>query len=137
MNGESGVTRKLAAILAADVVGYSRLMEADETGTHARLKAVRKEFIEPRITEHHGRIVKLTGDGALVEFGSVVEAVLCAVDVQRAREGRPLESDSEPQAQVQGAQASAKNGRIPGLFMADQQTERLSAQAVLAERQEL
>jgi TolB-like protein/class 3 adenylate cyclase/tetratricopeptide (TPR) repeat protein len=79
----SGVERRLAAILAADVVGYSRLMEVDEAGTHARLKALRKEFIEPRIAEHRGRIVKLTGDGALVEFGSVVEAVVCAVDVQR------------------------------------------------------
>ncbi len=83
MADEPGVERRLAAILAADVVGYSRLMEADEAGTHARLKALRKEFIEPRIAEHHGRVVKLTGDGALVEFPSVVEAVLCAVDVQR------------------------------------------------------
>jgi adenylate cyclase len=84
MADEQGVERRLAAILAADVVGYSRLMEADEAGTHARLKALRKELIEPRIAERHGRIVKLTGDGALVEFGSVVEAVLCAVDVQSA-----------------------------------------------------
>jgi TolB-like protein/class 3 adenylate cyclase len=83
MADEQGVARRLAAILAADVVGYSRLMEADEAGTHARLKALRKELIEPRIAERHGRIVKLTGDGALVEFPSVVEAVLCAVDVQR------------------------------------------------------
>jgi TolB-like protein/class 3 adenylate cyclase len=83
MDGEPGVERRLAAILAADVVGYSRLMEADEAGTHARLKALRKEFIEPRIAEHRGRVVKLTGDGVLVEFPSVVEAVLCAVDVQR------------------------------------------------------
>jgi TolB-like protein/class 3 adenylate cyclase len=83
MADEPGVQRRLAAILAADVVGYSRLMEGDEAGTHARLRAVRKELIEPRIAERHGRIVKLTGDGALVEFPSVVEAVLCAVDVQR------------------------------------------------------
>jgi adenylate cyclase len=74
--------RKLAAILAADVVGYSRLMGADEAGTHARLKALRKEFIEPKIAEHRGRIVKLTGDGALVEFASVLDAVQCAVDTQ-------------------------------------------------------
>ena len=83
MADERGVERRLAAILAADVVGYSRLMEADEAGTHARLKALRKELIEPQVAEHRGRIVKLTGDGALVEFPSVVEAVLCAVDVQR------------------------------------------------------
>ena len=75
--------RRLAAILAADVVGYSRLMAADEAGTLAALKAHRKEFIEPKIAEHHGRIVKLMGDGALVEFPSVVEAVQCAVEVQQ------------------------------------------------------
>jgi adenylate cyclase len=76
------VERRLAAILAADVVGYSRLMGEDEAGTHARLKALRKDFIEPKIAEHRGRIVKLTGDGALVEFASVVDAVQCAVDTQ-------------------------------------------------------
>ena len=76
--------RKLAAILAADVVGYSRLMGEDEAGTHARLKALRKDFIEPKIAEHRGRMVKLTGDGALVEFASVVDAVQCAVEVQRS-----------------------------------------------------
>jgi adenylate cyclase len=78
--------RKLAAILAADVVGYSRLMGEDEAGTHARLKALRTQLIEPRIAEHRGRIVKLTGDGALVEFASVVDAVQCAVAVQQAIE---------------------------------------------------
>jgi adenylate cyclase len=74
----------MAAILAADVVGYSRLMAADESGTHARLKALRKQFIEPTIAAHHGRTVKLMGDGALVEFASVVDAVQCAVEIQRA-----------------------------------------------------
>ena len=64
------MARRLAAILAADVVGYSRLMAADEKGTHARLKALRQDFIEPKIAEHHGRVVKLMGDGALVEFAS-------------------------------------------------------------------
>ena len=76
------VERRLAAILAADVVGYSRLVGADEAGTIARLKALRKEFIEPKIAEHHGRVVKLMGDGALVEFASVVDAVECAVAIQ-------------------------------------------------------
>src|SRR5215213_6587420 len=76
-------TRRLAAILAADVVGYSRLMRADEEGTHERFKAHRSELIDPKVREHHGRIVKYTGDGMLVEFPSVVEAVLCAVEVQR------------------------------------------------------
>jgi class 3 adenylate cyclase len=74
---------RLAAILAADVVGYSRLMAADETGTHTRLKSLRKDFIEPTIAAHHGRIVKLMGDGALVEFASAVDAVECAVAIQR------------------------------------------------------
>ena len=66
------------------MVGYSRLMAADEAGTHARLKALRKQFIEPAIAAHHGRTVKLMGDGALVEFASVVDAVQCAVEIQRA-----------------------------------------------------
>jgi TolB-like protein/class 3 adenylate cyclase/tetratricopeptide (TPR) repeat protein len=74
--------RKLAAILAADVVGYSRLVGADEAGTIARLKALRKEFIEPLVAEYRGRVVKLTGDGALVEFASAVDAVECAVAIQ-------------------------------------------------------
>ena len=78
------VHRRLAAILAADVVGYSRLMGADEEGTLARLKALRTEVIDPRIAAHRGRIVKLMGDGALVEFASAVNAVRCAVEVQRA-----------------------------------------------------
>jgi class 3 adenylate cyclase len=77
-------TRRLAAILAADVVGYSRLMGADEEGTLERLKALRRELLDPKIAEHHGRIVKTTGDGMLVEFASVVDAVRCAVAVQQA-----------------------------------------------------
>ena len=84
------VVRRLAAIFAADMVGYSRLMEADEEGTIARQKAHRKELIDPKIAEHDGRIVKLMGDGMLVEFASVVDAVRCAVEVQQAmaeREG--------------------------------------------------
>src|SRR5215470_16206362 len=77
-------TRRLAAILAADVAGYSRLMGADEEGTLERLKALRRELVDPKIAEHKGRIVKTTGDGLLVEFASVVDAVCCAVAVQRA-----------------------------------------------------
>ena len=75
--------RKLAAILAADVVGYSRLVGDDEAGTIARLKALRQDFIEPLVAEYHGRIVKLMGDGALVEFASAVDAVECAVALQK------------------------------------------------------
>jgi adenylate cyclase len=78
------VERKLAAILAADVAGYSRLMGADEAGTLAQLKAHRRELIDPKIAEHRGRVVKTTGDGILIEFPSVVEAVGCAVEVQQA-----------------------------------------------------
>ena len=79
--------RRLAAILAADVVGYSRLMGEDEAGTLARLKALRDELIAPKIAQHKGRIVKTTGDGMLVEFPSIVEAVACAAAWQAAIEG--------------------------------------------------
>src|SRR5712664_735347 len=78
------VERRLAAILAADVAGYSRLMGADEEGTLERLKVLRRELVDPKIAEHRGRIVKTTGDGLLVEFASVVDAVRCAVAVQQA-----------------------------------------------------
>jgi TolB-like protein/class 3 adenylate cyclase len=81
-------TRRLAAILAADVVGYSRLMGEDEEGTLAALKTLWRDLSDPKIKEHHGRIVKTTGDGLLVEFASVVDAVRCAVDVQREMAAR-------------------------------------------------
>jgi adenylate cyclase len=84
-------TRRLAAILAADAVGYSRLMRADEEGTHERFKMHRRELVDPKIREHHGRIVKYTGDGMLAEFPSVVEAVLCAVEVQCGMSHRNLD----------------------------------------------
>src|SRR6266436_764817 len=77
-------TRRLAAILAADVAGYSRLIEVDEEGTLSQLKALRAEIIDPKIAGHHGRIVKTTGDGLLLEFGSVVDALRCAVEMQEA-----------------------------------------------------
>jgi adenylate cyclase len=80
---EERVQRKLAAILAADVVGYSRLMEADEEGTLERLKTLRNDIIDPKIAEYGGRIFKTTGDGILAEFPSVADAVRHAVDVQR------------------------------------------------------
>ena len=80
--------RRLAAILAADVVGYSRLMGEDEAGTLARLKSLRKELVKPKITGGRGRIVKLMGDGLLAEFPSVVEAVRCAVEIQQDMAGR-------------------------------------------------
>ena len=95
MTGER-VERRLAAILAADVAGYSRLMGADEEGTLARLKAVRKTFVDPTIAKHRGRIVKTTGDGMLVEFASAVDAVRGAVEVQR---GMAEQNASVPQDQ--------------------------------------
>src|ERR1700747_3301830 len=86
--------RRLAAILALDVAGYSRLMGADEEGTHERLKAHHRQLVEPQIREYRGRIVKTTGDGMLVEFPSVVDAVRCAAEIQRGmldREAEPAE----------------------------------------------
>ena len=80
--------RRLSAILSADVVGFSRLMGLDEVGTLTSLKAHRRELIDCKIAEHHGRIVKVTGDGMLVEFPSVVNAVACSADIQRAMPGR-------------------------------------------------
>jgi hypothetical protein len=78
------IERRLAAILAADIVGYSRLVEQDEAAMLAAIKALRAEAIDPLLAEHGGRIAKLMGDGAIVEFGSVVDAVACAVAVQKA-----------------------------------------------------
>ena len=75
-------TRRLAAVLAADVVGFSAMMERDEEGTLARIQALRREVMEPSIEAYHGRLVKTTGDGFLAEFASAVEAVKCAVRVQ-------------------------------------------------------
>jgi adenylate cyclase len=88
-------TRRLAAILAADVVGYSRLMGADEEGTHERFKAHLVELVDPKIREHRGRIVKTTGDGVLAEFASVVDAVRCAGEIQRAMADRDLDLAEE------------------------------------------
>jgi adenylate cyclase len=82
------VERRLAAIFAADVAGYSRLMGNDEAGTVARLRALRRELIDPEIAKHKGRIVKTTGDGLLVEFGSVVDAARCAAEVQQEMAAR-------------------------------------------------
>ena len=79
-----GETRKLAAILVSDVVGYSRLAGADEDRILARLRALRSDLIDPTIAVHHGRVVKRTGDGSIIEFRSVVDAVSCAIELQRA-----------------------------------------------------
>src|SRR5579862_6687699 len=94
--GAERAGRRLAAIMAADVAGYSRLMGADEEGTLAAPKAIRAELGNPRIAEHRGRIVKTTGDGMLVEFQSVVDAVRCAVAVQ---EGMAVRNAKTPRSE--------------------------------------
>ena len=94
-DGRERAERRLAAILAADVAGYSRLMGADEEGTLAALKAIRRELGDPKIAEHRGRIVKTTGDGMLVEFPSVVDAVRCAVEVQQGMAARNTDVPAE------------------------------------------
>src|SRR5215475_8614845 len=96
---EERVDRRLAAILAADIAGYGRLTGADEEGTLAQLKAHRKELVDLKITEHRGRIVKTTGDGMLVEFVSVVDALRFAVDVQRAMIERTAQLPAERRIQ--------------------------------------
>lgn len=97
---EERVQRRLAAILAADVVGYSRMMAHDESGTLARLKSLRAEFLDPKIAEYSGRIVKTMGDGALIEFGSAVDAVSHAVDVQHGMAERNARLPKEQQIQL-------------------------------------
>ena len=92
---EQRVERKLAAILAADVAGYSRLVGVDEEGTLAQLKALRRALVDPRISKHRGRIVKTTGDGMLAQFASVVDALRCAVEVQRQMIERNAETPEE------------------------------------------
>src|SRR5258708_14415188 len=87
--------RKLAAILAADIAGYSRLMGADEEGTLARLKLLRRELIDPKNKQHHGRIVKTTGDRILIEFPSVVDAIRCAIEVQQGMVERNADAPQE------------------------------------------
>jgi adenylate cyclase len=82
------VERKLAAIFVADVAGYSRLMESDEEETHRRFSVLQREVIRVQIGQHHGRIIKNTGDGVLVEFASVVDAIRCAVEIQRGMRER-------------------------------------------------
>jgi adenylate cyclase len=93
---DTRINRKLAAILAADVVGYSRLMGADEAGTLAALKRHRETIFDPAVAAHNGRIVKLIGDGTIVEFGSVVDAVNCALSVQRSGASLPDPTARQP-----------------------------------------
>src|SRR5436305_15048557 len=93
--GQDRIERRLAAILAADVAGYSRLTGLDEEGTHVRLKDHLLTLVEPKISEYRGRIVKNTGDGVLAEFGSVVGATRCAVDIQQGMAERNVDVPPE------------------------------------------
>src|SRR5215475_305715 len=97
---EDRVERRLAAILAGDIAGYSRLMGADEEGTLDRIKRMRRELVDPKIKEYRGRIVKTTGDGMLLEFASVVDAVRCAVDIQCEMADRNAEMPTEQRIEL-------------------------------------
>ena len=104
-------TRKLAAILAADVVGYSRLTGADEDRTLAQLRALRSDLIDPTIAVYNGRVVKRTGDGSLVEFRSVVDAVRCAVEVQNGLAERNAGVPPDRRIEIPGRHSSRRCGR--------------------------
>jgi hypothetical protein len=109
-------TRRLAAMLAADVAGYSRLMGADEESTLERLKALRRELLDPKITEHHGRIVKTTGDGMLVEFPSVVDAVRCAVAVQQAMPERNAGVAADTRIELRIMRPASRSAKFSALI---------------------
>ena len=111
--GHPRFERRLAAILVADVVGYSRLMSADEEGTHFRLLAYRREVIAPQVREHRGRIVKHTGDGALVEFGSVVDAVRCALGCATDHRGAQRRAAAGPPHRASHRGQSRRRHRGP------------------------
>jgi adenylate cyclase len=98
--GDARIERRLAAILAGDVAGYSRLMGADEEGALARLNAHLREFLEPTIAEHRGRIVKRTGDGILIEFSSVVDATRCAIQTQRGTAERNADVRADERIEI-------------------------------------
>jgi class 3 adenylate cyclase len=109
---EERLQRRLAAILSADVVGYSRLMGIDEAATLSRLNALRRGLIDPTIATHSGRVVKLMGDGALVEFASAVNAVTCAVEIQRqSRERQATDSEVDPLRFPSGSTSAISSSR--------------------------
>ena len=103
--------RRLAAILSTDVVGYSRLMGTDEAGTLSRLNTLRRELIDPAIAAHSGRIVKLMGDGALVEFASAVDAVTCAIEIQRQLRERAGGGEADPIVSGSGSMSATSSSR--------------------------
>ena len=104
--------RRLSAIFSADLVGYSRLMEIDEVNTLSRLKSLRRDLVDPCIASHNGRIVKLMGDGMLVEFASVVDAVRCAIEVQRGMaDAKPQEAEDRRLVLSHRRQSRRHHGR--------------------------
>ena len=118
--GPARVERRLAAILAADMAGYSRLIGADEEGTLGRLKGLRGEVVDPKIAEHVGRIVKTTGDGLLVEFASVVDALRCAAELQAAmaESNNPLPADKRIEFRSESTRATSSSRRATSLATA-------------------
>ena len=117
-------TRRLAAILAADVVGFSSFMGQDEEGTLARIKSLRREVIEPKVQEHHGRVFKTTGDGLLVEFPSPVEAVRCAVESRRPSLPKPLRSRPRPSSSASASTWATSSSRKTRMCMETALTSR-------------
>ncbi len=109
--------RRLAAIVSADVAGYSRLMGRDESGTLAALKALRREVVDPRIAKHNGRIVKTTGDGLLLEFASVVDAARCVLEVQTAMAEKNADVPEDRRIAFRSA-AEAHGVEVPDDLMA-------------------
>ena len=128
---EQRLQRRLAAILSADVVGYSRLMGIDEAGTLARLKALRRDVIDPNIAGHSGRIVKLMGDGVLVEFGSAVDAVACAIEIQKHVPEHEAAGAGADSIRFRSASMSATLSSMVTTSLATASTSRLGSKALL------
>src|SRR5438067_13552491 len=114
--GRVRTERRLAAILAADVAGYSRLIGADEEGTLGRLRSIRAKVIDPIIADHRGRLVKTTGDGLLAEFGSVVDALRCAIEVQQGMAVRNSGIALAPRASSESASTWAMSLSRTAIF---------------------
>ena len=111
------VERRLAAVLASDIAGYSRLMGADEEGTLDHLKALRKTVVDPKFVEHRGRIVKTTGDGMLVEFASAVDAARCAVEIQRCMAAHNADVPQDSRIEFRIAFTSATSSLMTMIFL--------------------
>jgi adenylate cyclase len=119
ISGQDRIERRFIAILAADVAGYSRLTGVDEEGTHVQLQAHLRALVDPKVAEHRGRVVKNTGDGMLAEFGSVVDAMRCALDVQRGMVERNAGVQKEKRASSSAwASMSATSSSIEVTFSA-------------------